>query len=698
MFRLKAPLWQWDSNQIIYLNASGIPLVHFRHEDMMFVTVANFTGTGDVTIDEDVFVAKAGSRPQKVTFTYTHATTTWSPNIAQYGITVGAQTGDCTLTADESPVCSVAVVDNAAPIPNRILQSAGSVDVFAWTGDKTYAVTTFGIQGRPKPPEYVYERTETLFYPDIVTLVAQMEALKVKFGNLYASVDANVGTPSVDVTELPSGWSFAFHNIKGETGDTGATGASPVVSATATVDANTGTPAVTVTKSGTDLAPSFAFAFSNLKGDKGDKGDDGKVMVITYGDGTITRQVLEDAISGGKTIVAQDGYHGAYALHSISSSENALTAIFMRIAWKGQASTAQTQAFSLAFGTSGTGTWSEFTSYEAVLENTAARATTIDSSTNYDTYYPSVKAVKGYVDSALADKMDKASPTGTGALSINRKANTAVGTNSFVAGYDNSATTSYSSAIGSSNNASGTSSFAEGGNTTAAHNFSHSEGQGTQTGAAAQHVAGKYNVKKTTGLRVTGNGTASDAQSNAEYLDDSGNLMVMGNMYVGCNADSTGGNKVATEMRKIIDVTLTEDTSSATYIIETDMNGDAFVLSEIELFCFSPVNTGASNNYTGYLNVKSEHVNNYNNNYGALTWVSKDQAAINRIHVVAHDDLPTYATFAQGAWAATARTSAVVDAWGATLVTHRQIEGIRISLNAGNLLAGTRIVVFGKDK
>lgn len=90
---------------------------------------------------------------------------------------------------------------------------------------------------------------------------------------------ATPGTPSVDVSIDGNEATLTFHKLKGAKGDKGDQGntgtAAGFGTPTATVDANVGTPSVSVSASGPNTAKVFSFAFSNLKGVKGDKGDTG---------------------------------------------------------------------------------------------------------------------------------------------------------------------------------------------------------------------------------------------------------------------------------------------------------------------------------------------------------------------------------------------------------------------------------------
>ena len=82
------------------------------------------------------------------------------------------------------------------------------------------------------------------------------------------------------------------------------------------------------------------------------------------------------------------------------------------------------------------------------------------------------------VQDAILNKMDKSNPKGAGSFSLNRKVNTAIGSNSSVLGQDNTASGAYS--------------FASGLNTTAKGNASHSEG--TETISVGAHAEGNYSI------------------------------------------------------------------------------------------------------------------------------------------------------------------------------------------------------------
>lgn len=143
---------------------------------------------------------------------------------------------------------------------------------------------------------------------------------------------------------------------------------------------------------------------------------------------------------------------------------------------------------------------------------------------------------------SVDNMMNKTNPTGTGSFSLNRKANTTIGSNSFAEGYATTASGYASHAEGTSTTASGENSHAEGYATIASGRNSHAEGNSTTASGENQHVAGKYNIANTSSARITGWGTNNSAKKNIEQLDTDGTLRLTGNVYVKCENDSSAGN------------------------------------------------------------------------------------------------------------------------------------------------------------
>ena len=120
----------------------------------------------------------------------------------------------------------------------------------------------------------------------------------------------------------------------------------------------------------------------------------------------------------------------------------------------------------------------------------------------------------GGVYTALGDKADKTDTVLLTTLSMGRKANTTVGTNSTALGEGVTASGSYSFGTGSQTNSTGAFTFAEGYGTTAFGNCAHAEGRNTTANGNYSHSEGYYtNASGSYGAHAEGYGSSSSQTS-----------------------------------------------------------------------------------------------------------------------------------------------------------------------------------------
>ena len=147
-----------------------------------------------------------------------------------------------------------------------------------------------------------------------------------------ASVDANVGTPSVNVSFVNDVLTFDFKNLKGEPGEDGINGhdGAPGLDGLdgqdgadagfgtidATVDNTVGTPGVTVVTSGPNTAKNMTFQFTNLKGQKGDTGVTSVVVTVDNNTGV---PGCTASLSGGVLTLAFTNLKGAQGDTGVSA-------------------------------------------------------------------------------------------------------------------------------------------------------------------------------------------------------------------------------------------------------------------------------------------------------------------------------------------------------------------------------------------
>ena len=126
------------------------------------------------------------------------------------------------------------------------------------------------------------------------------------FQEVGATIDGNVGTPSVGVSYAGGVLSFDFHDMKGNPGQNGQDGAAAGFGTIgADITGGVGTPGVTVESSGPATAKNLQFHFTNLKGETG------VTSVVATVDNTTGTPACTVSLVGQQLTLAFTGLKGA---------------------------------------------------------------------------------------------------------------------------------------------------------------------------------------------------------------------------------------------------------------------------------------------------------------------------------------------------------------------------------------------------
>ena len=309
-------------------------------------------------------------------------------------------------------------------------------------------------------------------------------------------------------------------------------GSSPVISATATTDAQSSpTPTVNVTKSGTDAAPSFAFAFSGLKGTKGDTG-------ATGADG-YSPAVAIGTITGGHTVTITDASHPTG------------------------------QTFNVMDGAPGAGDMdSSVYDSDSAVANAGGIASYVSTNAMAKDGSNSSSAITLNGSSSFTVGSRKSgTTTGSGSIAIGSQI-TASGENSAAIGYYAKASNYWSTALGSNAEANGVASTATGSLSQANGDYSFATGRHTIAGYARQAVVGAFNDNKSTTMFEVGNGSADNSRSNAFEVYTNGDVNVTGQILRNGAPEYLENNSVTLSTSGTTTVTFTNAAITANSVIQ----------------------------------------------------------------------------------------------------------------------------------